>query len=167
MLKLLNSHTVLFRQYLKKYCLLHIVFISIVASSNKCSEFDLISPFIFLSKHKALYKQKIMLIAAEDYVNEEILLDAEKDKAKSDTIAKRNNQFKSEEVFSVQMALQFSCPGQVIKDCGDKIDSIFMQLAMQNNYPRQTDVEIEVVHKSKKSIKSLSLKNLSKYSCYA
>ena len=36
-LKLLNSHTVIFRQYKKKYCILHIVFISSAANSKKCS----------------------------------------------------------------------------------------------------------------------------------
>ena len=55
MLKLLNSHTDVFRQYQKKYCILHFAFIASVASSNKCSEFNLISLFILLSKRKALY----------------------------------------------------------------------------------------------------------------
>ena len=44
----------------KKYCILHIVFISSVASSNKYSKVNLISFFIFLSKHKALYKQNLL-----------------------------------------------------------------------------------------------------------
>ena len=54
MLKLLNLHTAVFRQYQKEYCILHIAFISVVASSNKCSEFDFISLFIFLSKQNFL-----------------------------------------------------------------------------------------------------------------
>ena len=35
MLKLLNSHTVVFRQYQKKYFILHNLFMSSVAYSNK------------------------------------------------------------------------------------------------------------------------------------
>ena len=30
------------------------------------------------------------------------------------------------------------------KDCGDKIDATFMQLVMQNNYPRHVVVEMAV-----------------------
>ena len=52
--KLLNSHTVAFWQYQKKYCILHIVFTSIEASSNKFSEFNFISLFNFLSKQNYL-----------------------------------------------------------------------------------------------------------------
>ena len=43
MLKLLTSDTVVFRQHQKKYCILRIAFISSVASSKKCSEFNLTS----------------------------------------------------------------------------------------------------------------------------
>ena len=49
------------------------------------------------------------------------------------------------------------------KDCGDKIDAIFMQLAMQNNYPRQVVVKMAVFHKSKISKERLSFRNSSKY----
>ena len=51
MLKLLNLHTVEFRYYQEKYYILHIAFISNVAFN---------SLFIFLSKHKALYKQNFL-----------------------------------------------------------------------------------------------------------
>ena len=51
-----RQYTVAFKQYQKKLCILHIVFISSVASSNKSSEFNLILVFIFLLNHKALYK---------------------------------------------------------------------------------------------------------------
>ena len=50
MLKLLSSHIAVFKQYQKKYCILHIAFISSVASSNKCSEFNFISLFHFSLK---------------------------------------------------------------------------------------------------------------------
>ena len=59
-LKLLNSHTVVVKQHQKKYYILHIAFISSVASSHgsdKYSEFNFISLFTFLSKQKALYEQ--------------------------------------------------------------------------------------------------------------
>ena len=59
-LKPLNLHTSAFKYYQKKCCILHIAFTSSVASSNKCSEFHFISLFIFLSKHKALYKQNFL-----------------------------------------------------------------------------------------------------------
>ena len=52
-LKLLNLHTVVFRQYQKKlYC--HTAFISRIVSLSKCLEFNFNSLFIFLSKCKAL-----------------------------------------------------------------------------------------------------------------
>ena len=44
--------------------------------------------------------------AAEDYDDEEILLDKEKDKVESDNTVKRNNQFKSEENLQLQLAPQ-------------------------------------------------------------
>ena len=43
-----------------KYCISYNEFISIVASSNKCSEFHSTSFSIFLSKHKALYKHNFL-----------------------------------------------------------------------------------------------------------
>ena len=52
-LKLLNLHTVVFRQY-QKNCILHTAFISRIGSLNKCLEFNFNSLFIFLSKRKAL-----------------------------------------------------------------------------------------------------------------
>ena len=60
MLKLLNSHIVVFRQYQKRHFILHIAFISRVASSNKCSELNFISLFNFFLKHKALYKENFL-----------------------------------------------------------------------------------------------------------
>ena len=60
MFKLLNSHTVAFRLYQKKYCILHLAFISSVASPNKCSEFHFIFVFTFLPKYKALYEHKFL-----------------------------------------------------------------------------------------------------------
>ena len=55
MLKLLNLHSIIFRQYQKKYCILHIAFISSVASSSKCSKFNFILVFIFLSYFFRVY----------------------------------------------------------------------------------------------------------------
>ena len=54
----MNSHTSVFRQYQKNigFSILHLS-TSSVASSNKCVKLKLISLFIFLSKHKALYKR--------------------------------------------------------------------------------------------------------------
>ena len=59
-LKLLISYTVELRQHQKKYYPLRIEFVSTVASSKKCSEFQFISLFIFLSKHKAFYKHNFL-----------------------------------------------------------------------------------------------------------
>ena len=44
---LLNLHTTVFRKYPKKYCIIHIAFISGVSSSNKCSEFHSLFTFFF------------------------------------------------------------------------------------------------------------------------
>ena len=47
---LLNSHTGVFRQYQKKYCILHIAFISSLAGAKKCLEFHFFSLSNFLLK---------------------------------------------------------------------------------------------------------------------
>ena len=61
MLKLLNLDTVVFRQCQQNYWIIHIPFISSLPCSNKCSEFNLISLFIFLSKHKTFYEQNFLI----------------------------------------------------------------------------------------------------------
>ena len=61
MLELLNMCTVVFRQHQKKYLIFQFVYcILSVGRYNKCSKFNLIVLFIFLSKHKTLYKENFL-----------------------------------------------------------------------------------------------------------
>ena len=66
-LKLLNSHTIVFRQYQKKYCIIHIAFISSIASSNKYSEFNFILLFILL-KLICKHDLKVPVSVTEVYI---------------------------------------------------------------------------------------------------